>query len=281
MATFIDTFASSTVGAAPTGWTRQWNASDSPLVVADATALEGKHIRMPAANGRRFYSFDAAGTPTDYEILTRARISVSNLGRFWMAGRGDPTVDCVQAGVYNGATSTTMARYVNGGGGLLSGASTYNPNIQVGQWFRQRVRVSGNQAWYKAWTDEANEPAGWNIGPLTDTVMPQVAGWVGIMVDAGGDGRDFDWFSVGTNGDTAPDPTVAPEPELLPPAGLTATPFADRVELSWSAVAEADSYDIDRDEVVIITGLTATQYVDRGVAPGDTPSYRVRSGLSS
>lgn len=222
MARFTATFADDTAGAAPAGWTSRWD-SGTPTVVSDATGLGGKIIRLPSTAGRRFFSFDAAGTPGDFEILTRCRLGSTDTGRLWMAGRGSgttSTANCVQGGIYNGATSTILARYVNGGGGLVSGASAYNPNLSAGVWFRQRMRITGDQAWFKIWADGSAEPSSWSIGPLTDAVIPAAAGWVGLMSDAAGAStRDVDWISVGTNGDSALEPSVAePEPEPEPTA---------------------------------------------------------------
>jgi hypothetical protein len=63
-----------------------------------------------------------------------------------------------------------------------------------------------------------------------------------------------------------------------PPLGLIATPISDtQIDLSWSAVAGASGYDIDRNGVVIATDVVGTTYGDTGLNPGTTYTYRARS----
>jgi hypothetical protein len=63
-----------------------------------------------------------------------------------------------------------------------------------------------------------------------------------------------------------------------PPLGLIATPISDtQIDLSWSAVAGASGYDIDRNGVVIATDVVGTTYSDTGLNPGTTYTYRARS----
>lgn len=65
---------------------------------------------------------------------------------------------------------------------------------------------------------------------------------------------------------------------LLPPAGLTATPISStRIDLSWTAAANATGYDIERGGSVIATGVVSTTYSDTGLSPSTSYSYRVRS----
>jgi hypothetical protein len=58
---------------------------------------------------------------------------------------------------------------------------------------------------------------------------------------------------------------------------LTATAVSDtQINLSWSAVSGATSYDIERDDVVIVTGHGTTSYSDTGLTPSTLYTYRVR-----
>lgn len=49
-----------------------------------------------------------------------------------------------------------------------------------------------------------------------------------------------------------------------------------QVTLTWSDAPEAESYDIERDGV-IIKRVAATSYTDTGLSPRETYTYRVRS----
>ncbi|MCP1674569.1 fibronectin type 3 domain-containing protein [Natronocella acetinitrilica] len=61
------------------------------------------------------------------------------------------------------------------------------------------------------------------------------------------------------------------------PAGLSVTQadLSDRVELSWSASAQADGYRVYRDEVLIASTTSALTYTDTEVVPGQRYSYHV------
>lgn len=50
-----------------------------------------------------------------------------------------------------------------------------------------------------------------------------------------------------------------------------------QIDLSWSVVAGAVSYEIERDSVVIVTGHTTTTYSDTGLEPATGHAYRVRA----
>lgn len=59
---------------------------------------------------------------------------------------------------------------------------------------------------------------------------------------------------------------------------LALAPISDtQLELSWSAIAGAHSYDIERNGVVIATH-PVSPYTDMGFTPG-SHSYRVRANL--
>ena len=62
---------------------------------------------------------------------------------------------------------------------------------------------------------------------------------------------------------------------------LTATPecsgTSPRIRLTWSAAANAETYDVYRNGVLLSGGLVTTQYVHGGVTAGSTYSYFVRA----
>lgn len=63
-----------------------------------------------------------------------------------------------------------------------------------------------------------------------------------------------------------------------PPSGLTVTPISGtRIDLSWTSIAGASGYDIERDGVVIAMDVVGTTYSDTGLTPSSTHSYRARS----
>lgn len=64
--------------------------------------------------------------------------------------------------------------------------------------------------------------------------------------------------------------------------GLTVVPSttedpSDALDLAWSAATGASTYEIERDGVVVNTGLTVLNFTDTGLAPATTYTYRVRA----
>lgn len=65
---------------------------------------------------------------------------------------------------------------------------------------------------------------------------------------------------------------------VLPPDGLSATVASTtEIDLTWFRLAGAVSYDLERNGVVIATGLTGLSYSDTGLTPGTTYTYNIRS----
>ncbi|MCA1781560.1 MAG: hypothetical protein LC679_05090 [Intrasporangiaceae bacterium] len=99
-------------------------------------------------------------------------------------------------------------------------------------------------------------------------------------------GWSFNAWSGDLTGSTNPDnvtmdanktvtATFTQDPPAVP-ANLSAA-TSPAVGLSWDAVADADSYDLERDSGVITSGLTATEYVDTGIVFDVSYTYRVRT----
>ncbi|MFN2638157.1 MAG: fibronectin type III domain-containing protein, partial [Gemmatimonadaceae bacterium] len=64
---------------------------------------------------------------------------------------------------------------------------------------------------------------------------------------------------------------------LLPPV-LTVIPVSStQINLSWTAVSGATSYDIERNGSVVVSKTTGTTYSDTGLTPDTTYTYRIRS----
>lgn len=62
------------------------------------------------------------------------------------------------------------------------------------------------------------------------------------------------------------------------PTGLRAAPASStRNDVTWDPVPGAAGYDVERDGVVVVVGLSTTTYADQGLVPSSSHSYRVRS----
>jgi hypothetical protein len=67
-----------------------------------------------------------------------------------------------------------------------------------------RFRVNGTSLKAKVWKETELEPETWHL-ETTDSDITD-AGWVGAGAFAHNNDRDYDYFAVGTDGDTAPLP---------------------------------------------------------------------------
>lgn len=88
----------------------------------------------------------------------------------------------------------------------------------------------------------------------------------------------------GANTETAFGTAVSGTTIPTPPSGISATATRDTVTVSWSAVPNATSYDIEKDGVVV-SNITTTSYIHSGLTPNSQHQYRIRtinaSGTSS
>lgn len=65
---------------------------------------------------------------------------------------------------------------------------------------------------------------------------------------------------------------------LPTPTGLTSTYVGSRqIDLSWSPVTEASSYQVERDGLLIASGVLTTDYSDTNLDPATVYTYRVRA----
>lgn len=65
--------------------------------------------------------------------------------------------------------------------------------------------------------------------------------------------------------------------ELAGPVVTATAVSSSQIDLSWTSIAGAIDYEIERDSVVIVTGHTTTTYNDTGLSPSTTYEYRVRA----
>jgi hypothetical protein len=99
-----------------------------------------------------------------------------------------------------------------------------------------RFRTAGSALKVKRWTGAVeDEPGAWN-SEITDSTI-SAAGWVGAWASRQLT-TEWDYFAVGTVGDTAPSPTVDPSPGVR--ITLTGTGVASLTGLKWAYFAEPD-----------------------------------------
>lgn len=208
-------------GIEPVGWTHKWGEryhAVIPYLEDDVAATGGKVLRLYNPTGRadrKFYAWTDVGAAIDMEV--RARMKTSNkinsvqYIRLRAAGGDEDLFDFGESGYALGSSSTgglTLQRYRRGSFVALMNVGY---TITADTYFNVRFRATGIDLKVKVWDDGAEEPAGWNIEYTDVTASYPFAtlGWVGVgSVAAGGDTQTFDFFGVGTNGDSAPEEAV-------------------------------------------------------------------------
>ena len=226
MAQYFTDFGEYTVGSLPADWSVRFTSA-TWSVVADASSISGKALRLvaPASSavyGASWSDIDADVDRANSEILIRFR----NFGRdngtilspFARGAGGAATGTYFGGNISSNAEPDTL-RAVKRVSGTFTAISAVNSpsQIVVGAPYWMRTRVNGSSVSVRIWADGSAEPETWQV-ETTDTGV-SADGWVGLAYGAisgtGSDGVAVDWFSVGTNGDSAqsysaPADTTAP-----------------------------------------------------------------------
>ncbi len=238
MAKYFTDFSEYPTGQTPDDWRDSWITGGHSLIVRDASgAMEGKVLEHRIEeNDRRAWAWDRVPRgAAKVEILTRMRSS-SGDSRFGIIARGDgegvrSTEQGVTCEFFKGSNhkvveheapklelrQTLFLDSYNPEGEQLRGPERPHGVAKIwgesffpwvpGKWFWLRLQVEERDGYLcaraRAW-DEL-EPDWWhydveNIEPATVGAN----GWVGITGQRLEGVREYDFFSVGTEGDSAP-----------------------------------------------------------------------------
>lgn len=211
MAVYIDSFGTSTTGAAPSGWTPRWTTSSSTWVVrALSTATAGKYLEHTATTANhRLLSFDAVdgdGGRADAEIFVRYWSNSNGASQFYLIARASGAAGSENGYIfYNSSSGLRIAKIV---AGTLTTIASVSFSLSASTWYSIRFRVNGStlkaRIWASAYT--ADEPTAWNIETTDGSIT--AAGWVGIGSATTAGTRAWDDVAVGTGGDAAVFPTA-------------------------------------------------------------------------
>lgn len=212
-----------------TGWTvvnptgGSAGANSTYTITAEAGAEGGKYCAAQETGwdtAAHFLSFDDAGTiatSTACEWLFRFRFPAlsSNetlVGKFLYSGGNYYSLRCFTSGAaqlyyYQGTSAWSSVGAADSTPDRSGTASAFT----TATWYWGKVVKTAAGLWsWKAWDGViADEPAGWSLGDggsggTSETTVTTGATGIG-MRDVNQD-IDYDWFSVGTGGDTAPVP---------------------------------------------------------------------------
>ena len=168
----------------PAGWTKRWSTNGSWTVQADTSGTFAGNAKLVLnstnASGRKAFSWDPLGTPSDVRLHTRVRMSTINGG--WMAGliiAGGGTSPSTINGYswrfrnYNGFYGVELTRYVNGQYKFLG---QHPFAFQANTFYHLVLEKEGTSLRAKVWTEGEAEPA-WQIEAV-DTMHQ--SGWAGL-----------------------------------------------------------------------------------------------------
>jgi hypothetical protein len=206
---YLTPFSEYATGSPPGDWTERWNGASGSLNIVEGG--DDKYLDAhPTALVGYGFSWDAVGDVQNVEILglgrcdTASTVSVALIAR----GKNAPGSRYGYHLYIDGATQNAirLSKYVNDVY-TDSFATAVIAGYVRNDWWWLRFRVNGNSIKAKAWKKGDSEPGAWMID-TTDNDVPD-AGWAGGMTYTTANETDFDFFSVGKDGDPAPSPGAA------------------------------------------------------------------------
>lgn len=214
---YFTNFEDSDVAAdPPLGWTKRWAAAASPLTytrsVENASpAFKRRQVRLvqggSAIGAITFDVVDADADRADVEAVTLVKLAATPDSDHVIFARASGASAAVANGYYASITPAVSEVRI---GKVVSGAFT---NIAVssfassaGNSYLMRFRVNGTSLKLRVWLAGTAEPTTWNVD-TTDSAL-SAAGWVGFSGFTNARISEWNFFSVGTKGDSAPSPML-------------------------------------------------------------------------
>lgn len=286
MAVYSTNFGEYTTGQVPYDWTPIWVTSNSSWIVRSASdALGGNVLEHTAtADARRAITFDWPDIVYgDFDIMVKWRTTDSGLGnipiRVFVYVSGTATQSTQQGYQLDGLFPSTIriGRTTNGSYSTLV-SNTQIPTMYPNTWYMYRLQKVGDTLQARIWADGASEPNIWHVS-VSSTALPDASGKVGLGAYDYNGVRQIDYFSIGTNGDSAKYPDATPPADTTAPAEITNlteqhTDLA--VDFNWTNPTDADfsSVKIYKDGSEITNGISNGRFTDTQVVPNTTYQYR-------
>lgn len=254
MAQYSTDFSSQTVDAAPAGWTERYESASvagRAMVRTKSGAIGGKVLRIESHTsnghfvGATLDAVDSDSARADFEALAIFSVTGAATNTFVnVIGRAAGTLrtNADFCGATLAAAGSFQKRAVKRVGGTGTTLQSSGYTLVLDRRMAARVRASGTTVSVKIWEyDLESEPGTYDLsGSVSDLTS---AGWVGFFVGATLNSEakgpvDLEYFSVGTNGDTA----VAPAPSSDPVAFTGTVPAQSWVEDSAITPLDLSSY---------------------------------------
>jgi len=209
MTTYSTTFSSYTVDVSPSDWTARWVTASNTWAVRSKSNVEGGKTleNTGTVDGRHLLSWntvDSDANRANAEVLGRVRSSSTLLSQLRLVVRGSGSA-ASETGYFvdfpsASAADMRISKLVSGT--LTALGTAYSYTFVANTWYYVRFRANGTSLKARVWQDGEPEPSVWHID-ITDSSIT-AAGWIGVGNLESTGTRDWDWVSIGTNGDTAP-----------------------------------------------------------------------------
>ncbi len=190
-------------------WTRRWHAATgststyffvrteqdlSKLLIGYRTTVERYTLSWD--------DIDSDANRQDSEVLAKWRVTTTGGFQAWSMIRGSGTTTTETAYIASIDSSGGNIDVRKYDAGTASSVSSTTKTISTDTWYWSRFRVNGTTLRLRVWADSVSEPGTWDIDTTDSAISGD--GWVGVGYYD--DATEWEWISVGTNGDTAPDP---------------------------------------------------------------------------
>ena len=215
MATYETDFSEYTDDVQPSDWTERWHTTAGTSTVRAGTAVEhigAKYLEQSVSTQRYGISWDDIDADADRDeaegLIRFTQDTFSTATDFGqgiiLRGSGDDTTENGYVTYIFESDELHITRYLSGSGLNLTFVQLGAGFLVSGEYYWLRFRVSGSDLKSKIWKDGEEEPSGWTV-ETTDSNITGV-GWAAAWMQDGSTDSTVDFFSVGTNGDTAPFP---------------------------------------------------------------------------
>lgn len=237
MATYFTDFSEYASNASPSDWTKQgyqgftaWNVREKAGTIS-GKCLEFTNTWISTA-ALTWNDIDADANRANIEVLIRFRSTAHSDDQVRLLLRA--------SGIGSSLTGYALAFPTLGKLQLfshVSGAPAEIGNIAWtmadNTWYWVRFRANGTSIQARVWNDGSAEPSTWDISVTNSAVS--AAGQTGIWAYGTAGTRDVDYYSVGTNGDTAPGIALADTEPPVPGSVTVAATGADELTINVGA----------------------------------------------
>lgn len=213
--TFSTEFDEYVVGAFPSDWTEIWaTGTDSTWqVVNESNSSDGVVLQHTAtADGRRIITWNDVGEISgDFDILVKWKVSQAIDGDIptrvmaYASGTTQATQNAYQLDSLFPST-LRIGKTQNGSYSTLASNVSLPFTIDNNLWYWYRFRKVGSTLYGKLWKDGTDEPTDFMV-TITDTSL--TSGKVGLGAYDYTGSRQFDSFSVGTDGAIIEPPNIS------------------------------------------------------------------------